>query len=77
MVLFLEIPGIAVVRDLPVGKQMYDHAAFAGVQFRVNDSIVLNQFDVTLNPKNIQDFYKRNTGAWTEIGKLLLGRLNQ
>ncbi|KAJ8917309.1 hypothetical protein NQ315_002327 [Exocentrus adspersus] len=66
----LEELGIPVVKDLPVGQKMYDHATFSGVLIQVNDSsIVFNQEQETLNPQTYIDFLVNGKGTFTSLGK--------
>nr|CAH7748995.1 unnamed protein product [Callosobruchus chinensis] len=59
---------IPVIKDLPVGEKMYDHATFVGMTFTVNQSIVLKIQDYVTSPESYAAFLKRGAGPFTQIG---------
>ncbi|KAG5867325.1 hypothetical protein JTB14_030900 [Gonioctena quinquepunctata] len=61
----LEIP---LLKDLPVGQMIYDHATFVGLTFTMNESISFNQDEVLSDIKTYMDFFKRRAGPFTTIG---------
>lgn len=63
----LEEIGVNVLRDLPVGKKMYDHLTFFGLTFTVNQSIVHVQNDLYL-PQTALEFITNGSGLYTSIG---------
>lgn len=59
--------GIEVLKDLPVGRKMYDHLTFFGLTFTVNQSIVLNQDELYM-PQTAIKYITNHTGLYTSIG---------
>lgn len=59
--------GVPLLRDLPVGKKLYDHLTFFGLTFTVNQSVVLDQNELYV-PKNAIEFITNHTGMYTCIG---------
>lgn len=66
--LFLDIP---VIQDLPVGKKMYDHPIFVGMQFTINKNEVIDPYEVVGNINSYIDYFGSGQGLWTSIGKYL------
>ncbi|VEN36599.1 unnamed protein product [Callosobruchus maculatus] len=64
----LQKVGIPVIKDLPVGEKMYDHATFVGLTFTVNQSIVHKIQDYVTSPESYAAFLKRGAGPFTQIG---------
>lgn len=64
------ILGIPVIEDLPVGKKMYDHGAFVGVQFYLNESITIDAVEATANIKSYTDYIFSGKGILTSTGNL-------
>ncbi|XP_072399343.1 glucose dehydrogenase [FAD, quinone]-like [Diabrotica undecimpunctata] len=59
--------GIPMLKDLPVGEKMYDHATFPAIMFEVNQSIVLNAVTGFFNPLNYIGVIA-DAGLFTSIG---------
>lgn len=49
---------------------MYDHPVFVGMQFQINESIVLNAFDIVANIGSYVDYFLFGKGVWTSLGKV-------
>ncbi|XP_050517323.1 glucose dehydrogenase [FAD, quinone]-like [Diabrotica virgifera virgifera] len=64
----LEPLGINVIKDLPVGKKMYDHAAFPGLVYTLNTSVSINTINEILNLANYARFLLFGRGFFTSIG---------
>nr|XP_023028649.1 uncharacterized protein LOC111516767 [Leptinotarsa decemlineata] len=64
----LEQFGIPVIQDLPVGAQLYDHATFPGMVFRLNESIGINILRKTITPSTYLQYFKESTGMLTTLG---------
>ncbi|XP_072399341.1 glucose dehydrogenase [FAD, quinone]-like [Diabrotica undecimpunctata] len=64
----LEQLDIPVIADLPVGKKMYDHPAFLGLTYEINQNIVLVQDEIFGNVTEVFKFWKLGTGALTCTG---------
>ncbi|CAG9824318.1 unnamed protein product, partial [Phaedon cochleariae] len=64
----LDSLGIPVLRDLPVGRQLYDHASYPGLVFTLNESIAIHQISSLLNPLTYTDYLFRGRGFLTTIG---------
>ncbi|CAH1107826.1 unnamed protein product [Psylliodes chrysocephalus] len=62
----LENLGVPLVYDLPVGKKLYDHLLFPGLNFLLNESIVLNQEKETGKLDNYIDI-REGKGAFTTL----------
>ncbi|KAG5900287.1 hypothetical protein JTB14_000814 [Gonioctena quinquepunctata] len=58
--------GIPLKQHLPVGMKMFDHIAFAGLNFLLNESIVIDQEKATSNLDNFVRI-KYGEGAFTTI----------
>lgn len=65
------ISDIPVIQGLPVGKKMYDHPIFVGVQFTINKPEVINPYEVVGNINSYIDYFIYGKGIWTSIGKYL------
>lgn len=63
----LEELGIKVLRDLPVGKKMYDHITFFGQVFTVNESIVNDQ-NLAFDPSSLVKLVFNGEGPLTSLG---------
>ncbi|CAH1285746.1 unnamed protein product [Diabrotica balteata] len=63
----LEALGIEVIKDLPVGKKMYDHATFPGLVYTLNTSVSINTIGEILNLANYPGFLL-GRGFFTSIG---------
>ncbi|XP_074035109.1 glucose dehydrogenase [FAD, quinone] [Leptinotarsa decemlineata] len=64
----LEQFGIPVIQDLPVGAQLYDHATFPGMVFRLNESIGINILRKLISPSTYLQYFKESTGILTTLG---------
>ncbi|CAH2013120.1 unnamed protein product [Acanthoscelides obtectus] len=64
----LQQVGIPVIKDLPVGRKMYDHATFVGLTFTANQSIVHDLAYYLSNPATYAEYLKRGTGPIAQIG---------
>lgn len=60
--------GIPVLKNLPVGKKMYDHPTFLGILFEINQHIVFDYDKVLTNVKELLDFVTLGKGQITSIG---------
>ena len=56
--LYFQIP---VVKDLPVGENLHDHAMFGPISVGINKAIHVNEFSL-LSPKQLWNYYKYGTG---------------
>ncbi|CAG9770842.1 unnamed protein product [Ceutorhynchus assimilis] len=63
----LEELGIPVVQNLPVGKKMYDHITFLGLNFIVNKPIITTE-KVFYNISNMIDLLQNGRGPLTMLG---------
>ncbi|XP_057672700.1 glucose dehydrogenase [FAD, quinone]-like [Diorhabda carinulata] len=63
----LEEIGIPLIKDLPVGKKMYDHAAFPAVIYELNSNAVIDLIPILVNPKSYIE-YSKGTGPFTNLG---------
>nr|CAH7736970.1 unnamed protein product [Callosobruchus chinensis] len=59
----LEEMGISVIKDLPVGETLYDHVAFIGAPFLVDQHIGLEPIKAALAPKTYVDFILHRKGV--------------
>ncbi|KAJ8985231.1 hypothetical protein NQ317_018260 [Molorchus minor] len=64
----LEELGIPVIKDLPVGQKMYDHATFPGIIFQLNESIVFDQEKSVMDVNEYVQFFKYGRGTFASIG---------
>ncbi|XP_074035112.1 glucose dehydrogenase [FAD, quinone] isoform X2 [Leptinotarsa decemlineata] len=61
----LEQFDIPVIQDLPVGAQLYDHTAFPGIVFRLNESIGMNLLREIINPFTYLQYFIKSRGIFT------------
>ncbi|KAJ8958495.1 hypothetical protein NQ318_002289 [Aromia moschata] len=59
--------GIPVLRDLPVGQKMYDHATFPALMFQLNESIVIDE-EKSLTDLNTYIQFLSGRGIFTSLG---------
>ncbi|VEN57560.1 unnamed protein product [Callosobruchus maculatus] len=64
----LEEMGIPVVKDLPVGQTLYDHVAFIGTPYLVDQPIGLQMVKTALDPKTYLDFILHRKGIIASNG---------
>lgn len=60
--------GIPLIRDLPVGKIMYDHLTHMGIVFIVNTTGVSLNTKRALQPNNVIDYLNKGRGILTVPG---------
>ncbi|KAL1502402.1 hypothetical protein ABEB36_007548 [Hypothenemus hampei] len=59
--------GIPVIKNLPVGRKLYDHITFIGLNFLVNKTIILTAQEY-FNASNIFELYNHGRGPLTLLG---------
>ncbi|GJQ78170.1 hypothetical protein Trydic_g2501 [Trypoxylus dichotomus] len=59
--------GIELIQDLPVGQKMYDHPAFFGLGFVINETVIHNDNDVW-EEESLIKLHKEGKGILTSIG---------
>lgn len=62
----MNITGIPVIYDAPVGKKLYDHLCFVGMIYQFNESIAINLDNAV---SAFPDYIRHKKGPLTSIGK--------
>nr|XP_022920252.1 glucose dehydrogenase [FAD, quinone]-like [Onthophagus taurus] len=60
--------GISVLKDLPVGRKLYDHLTFLGLPFRVNGTDVTLNYDDLYDPRSMVEYLLNGEGPLTTLG---------
>lgn len=62
----MNVSGISVIRNLPVGKTLYDHIAYLPALFTINETIV-SSLD-SLNPVKFLSWLSTGKGFFSSLG---------